>query len=293
MDEIQHIPVLLDGVLANLSPKQGETYLDLTAGYGGHATRILERTFTLGEASVLVDRDQFAVTELNEKFKGQNVQIIHKDFLSAALELKEQGRRFNIILADLGVSSPHLDIASRGFAIRYDGPLDMRMDQRQQMTAEEVINTYSEEQLRDLIRKYSEEPHAGLVARAIVQNRPMQTTKQLADVVARAWRGARPKVHPATRTFQAVRIAVNDELGMLERALPIMVDLLAPNGRLGIITFHSLEDRIVKQFFKDKTGNRYDAELIAVTNKPLEPTTDEIVFNPRSRSAKLRVVSKK
>ncbi len=286
-----HIPVLLDEVLKYLKPTKGESYLDLTGGYGGHASEILERTKN-PEGAILVDRDSNAIAELEKRFKKQDVRLINADFLSASEELRLEGKQFDLILADLGVSSPHLNEASRGFSLKSDGPLDMRMDQSQSLTAERVVNTYSAEELADIIKRYGEEPKAKRVASLIVNNRPFITTKQLADIVARAWPG-HSKVHPATRTFQALRIAVNDELELLRKSLPIwMDDLLAPGGRIAVISFHSLEDRIVKQAFADKAGDRYDAQLRLLTKKPVAGSKDELVSNPRARSAKLRAAAK-
>lgn len=299
MEKQTHIPVLLSAVLKVLGPKAGESYLDLTAGYGGHAEAILERTLQKtdsendqsGSKSTLVDRDRNAVEYLHEKFGGRGVQIIHRDFLSASRELMSAGRKFDLILADLGVSSPHLDNAGRGFSIRKQGPLDMRMDQAQSVTAETIVNEYSEAELRDLIRDLGEEPRARKIANLIADNRPIDTTTQLAEIISRAWPG-RSKIHPATRTFQALRLAVNDELGQLEKALPIWVELLNPGGRIAVISFHSLEDRMVKRAFREAAGNRYDAVLELLNKQPIGASREEIVFNPRARSAKLRAAVK-
>jgi len=288
--EPKHIPVMLREVLNILRPKVGESYLDLTAGYGGHAASVLERTLETS-SSVLVDRDENAVKELNTRFSGSGVNVIHTDFVSAAQTLLKKERTFDLILADLGVSSPHLNQASRGFSFKQDAPLDMRMDTRQSLSADEIVNSYSETALEDILKTYGEEPKAAQIASRIVKNRPIHSTTQLAEVVAQAWPGY-SKVHPATRTFQAIRIAVNNELGLLREALPLWVDLLAPDGRLVVLSFHSLEDRIVKQFFADIAGDRYDAELKLLTKKPVTPSQDEIVSNPRARSTKLRAVAK-
>ena len=286
-----HLPVLLKQVLQYLDPQSGQTYLDLTGGYGGHASSVLEQTGN-PEGSVLVDRDQNAISELEKRFAGQGIGLIHADFLTASEQLKEQGKQFDLILADLGVSSPHLNQASRGFSIKADGPLDMRMDQSQSLTAEKVVNTYSADELADLLKRYGEEPKARRIASLIVEHRPITTTSELANIVAKAWPG-HSKVHPATRTFQALRIAVNDELELLRKALPVwMDDLLAPGGRIAIISFHSLEDRIVKQALAEKAGDRYDAPLRLLTKKPVTGDDDELVSNPRARSAKLRAASK-
>lgn len=287
-----HLPVLLEPVLKYLKPKKGESYLDLTGGYGGHASEVLEKTKNPSE-TVLVDRDQNAIAELEKRFaKQKELRLINSDFLTASEELRLEEKQFDMILADLGVSSPHLNEASRGFSFKTDGPLDMRMDQTQSLTADKVVNTYSAEELADIIKRYGEEPKAKQVASLIVNNRPYTTTSELANIVARAWPG-HSKVHPATRTFQALRIAVNDELELLRKSLPIwMEDLLAPGGRIVIISFHSLEDRIVKQAFADKAGDRYDADLRLLTKKPVVGDKDELVSNPRARSAKLRAAVK-
>jgi len=287
---IQHFPVLLSSVLQILDPKSGDSYLDVTAGYGGHAFEVLERTLQ-DDRAVLVDRDQNAIDQLSSLFAGRGVQIVHNDFLSASRDLSLQKRTFDVILADLGVSSPHLNIASRGFSIRSDGPLDMRMDQRQDLTAETIVNTYSEQELARILRVYGEEPKASYIAKLLVLHRPVKTTQQLASIIAQAWPGY-SRVHPATRSFQALRIAVNDELRLVQTALPVLIDLLAPGGRLAVITFHSLEDRIVKQFFADIAGDRYDTEFRALTKRPITAVAQELVSNPRSRSAKLRAVAK-
>lgn len=286
-----HVPVMLEQVLEYLDPKVGDKYLDLTAGYGGHAEAILERTKDPSE-SALVDRDSNAITELERKFAGSGITIIKNDFYSASRDLVDKNLQFDVILADLGVSSPHLNTASRGFAISQDGPLDMRMDQSQELTASEIVNYYKEEDLAQIIRRYGEEPKARSIARLITQNRPISSTTELANIIARAYHG-RSKIHPATRTFQAIRIAVNDELGLVERSLPLWIDLLAPKGRLAIISFHSLEDRLVKSAFSEAGGDRYDAKLQILTKRPESASEQEIVFNPRSRSAKLRVAQRK
>lgn len=286
----RHVPVLLDEALRYLDPKTGETYLDLTAGYGGHAAAVLERTGNPAQA-VLVDRDQESVQVLTGKFAGGNVQIRHQDFWTASQELREQNRQFDLILADLGVSSPHLNEGRRGFSIKFGGPLDMRMDQSQALTAAAIVNSYSEAELADILRRYGEEPKARHIARAIAANRPFTSTDQLAATVAKAWR-VRSRIHPATRTFQALRIAVNDELTLLEQSLPLWIELLAPGGRLVVISFHSLEDRLVKQALQVAAGDRYDAELRVLTKRPVTATPSEIVHNPRARSAKLRAAVK-
>ncbi len=285
-----HYPVLLTEVLHYLDPQEGDSYLDLTAGYGGHAREVLDRTLKPHQTT-LVDRDLNAVAYLGTQFADSGIQIIQKDFLSASCELKAGGKQFDLILADLGVSSPHLDNANRGFSLKLDGPLDMRMDETQETTAADIVNRYDVSELERIIRVYGEEPRAKKIAQLIVEHRPIATTHELAKIVAHAWPG-HSKVHPATRTFQAIRIAVNDELELLEQSLPLWVDLLAPGGRIAVISFHSLEDRIVKQYFVSQSGNRYDAVLRLLNKQPVTGGADEVVFNPRARSAKLRAAVK-
>ncbi len=284
-----HIPVLLDEVLDVLRPKTDESYLDLTAGYGGHAAVVLERTRSI-ESAVLVDRDENAVSVLQGRF-GPEATIMHQDFASATDELTQAGKRYDLILADLGVSSPHLDQPSRGFSLASDGPLDMRMDPRQSLTAERIVNTYSEDDLIDILKRYGEEPKARAIASAIIANRPIRTTTELAGVIKHIWRGY-SKVHPATRSFQAIRIAVNDEIGLLQKSLPKWINLLTPGGRIAIVSFQSLEDRLVKQTLAEHSGDRYDANLQILTKRPITASHQELVFNPRARSAKLRAAVK-
>ena len=292
--EPTHQPVLIREVLEYLDPKTGQSYLDLTAGYGGHAAAILSAT-NAPKAAVLVDRDDNAISTLRQKFEQSGALIIHSEFLSALERLAGESRRFDMILADLGVSSPHLEDSGRGFSFNAPGPLDMRMDRRQAMDAGQIVNSHSEAELADIIRRYGEEPKAAAIARAIVRARPVADTGQLATIIAQAagFRARRGKIHPATRTFQAIRIAVNDELGQLERSLPLMLDRLSVGGRLAIISFHSLEDRLVKRFLAEYSGNTYDARLKLLTKRPITASHDEIVSNPRARSAKLRAAQQK
>ena len=287
-----HVPVLLNDTLRLLNPNKGENYLDLTAGYGGHAREILGIT-TNYEDSCLVDRDEFAIANLAQ-FEQQGVRLLHTDFLQAATQLIEEGKQFSLILLDLGVSSPQLDRAERGFSFTNNGPLDMRMDARQTLTAERVVNKWSRDELAQIFREYGEEPHrnAHKYAQAIYLNRPLHTTEELAETIKQAYRGAWRKTHPATRTFQAIRIAVNDELGQIRQVMPLLTRLLKPGGRVGVISFHSLEDRIVKQYFAEQKASGYEAELEIVTPHPVLGETSD-VHNPRSRSAKLRVAVKK
>lgn len=288
----QHVPVLLESTLELLHPRTGESYLDLTAGYGGHASQFLARTGNY-EESVLVDRDDYAISHLSD-YASKGTRLLHTDFVSAARQLVEEKRQFDIILVDLGVSSPQLDQAGRGFSFTNSGPLDMRMDRRQEQTAESLINSASAQRLTEIIREYGEEPHsqARRIADLIVSNRPFASTEELAQLITTTYRRGKSKIHPATRTFQSLRIAVNDELGQIEEMLPLLPKLLRAGGRVGVISFHSLEDRLVKRFFKDQFSAGFEAELEPVTKKPVSGATED-VHNPRSRSAKLRVAVKK
>lgn len=287
-----HIPVLLETCIDVMKPCPGESYLDLTAGYGGHAEAFLKRTNNYMD-SVLVDRDEMTLGHL-EVFARRGTDIRSTDFLQAAHQLVEEGRTFDLILADLGVSSPQLDGRERGFSFSGNGPLDMRMDRRQERTAADIVNSYSEEALIDIISRYGEEPKpvARRVAAAIIAARPLETTEDLANVIQATHRGPRKKIHPATRTFQALRIEVNQELAQVESLLPLLPKLLASGGRVGIISFHSLEDRLVKRYFAEQAKSGYEAELDILTKRPLDGA-DYDVHNPRSRSAKLRVAVKK
>jgi 16S rRNA (cytosine1402-N4)-methyltransferase len=284
-----HIPVLLNEVLEYLDPQLGNSYLDLTAGYGGHAEKIIERTKS--PEITLVDRDQNSITYLKQKFRGNNYEIIHSDFLEESISLEKANRKYDLILADLGVSSPHLNEASRGFSFLSDSKLDMRMDQTQELTAEYIVNHFDQRKLAKLIREYGEEPKAQKISRLIVDNRPIKSTVQLAQIIKKAWPGY-SKTHPATRTFQAIRILVNDELGQLEASLPIWGNLLSPGGRLVIISFHSLEDRLIKQYFRKNASSNYDSTMKLLTKTPIIASSTELVLNPRARSAKLRAVAK-
>ncbi len=288
-----HKPVLITEVLDCLDPHPGESYLDLTAGYGGHAVAVINATKT-PEATVLVDRDDNAIGTLSEIFANSGAQIIHAEFLSTTERLVGENQRFDMVLADLGLSSPHIEESTRGFSFKQNGPLDMRMDRRQELSAQQIVNDSSQEELAQILKMYGEEPRAKLIAKAIKDSRPINNTEELAKIIANAvgWRARHAKTHPATRSFQAIRIAVNDEINQLRKALPLMLQLLAPGGRVAIVSFHSLEDRLVKQFLNDNAGDRYDAELKLLTKKPIVASQSEIVSNPRARSAKMRAAAK-
>ena len=290
MEEL-HKPVLLAEVLDVLKPKAGEAYLDLTAGFGGHASEILDLTRNYKD-SVLIDRDAFAVEYLRGKYKSEPIRIVNGDFYNSVLELVECGKTFDLILADFGVSSPQLDMHERGFSFLRDGPLDMRMDRTQELTAERVVNHYPERKLAEILEQYGEERpgNAKRLAREIVHNRPFRTTLELADFVKSKSRYS--KMHPATRVFQAIRIEVNDELGLIERTLPLIPKVMKPGGRVAIITFHSLEDRLVKQYFKEAASFGEESELEVLTRGPVIAGEVELLSNPRARSAKLRAAKR-
>jgi 16S rRNA (cytosine1402-N4)-methyltransferase len=294
----QHQPVLAAQVVNLLDPKPGEIYFDGTAGYGGHASIIASK---VGDGRVILsDRDEAAIHSLQSQF-GRRADIWQLPLSEAANKLQAEDIYPDLILLDLGVSSPQLDQAARGFSFQQPGPIDMRMDTSQKLTAAEVVNHYSEAQLAALIGDYGEEHRAKIVARAIVQHRPFANTTELAAIVRKA-AGKSSKIDPATRTFQALRMVVNNELGELVTALPILTKQLAPAGRMVIISFHSLEDRIVKQWFDRQSRGcicppglpvcscGHQATVAKLTKKPLSGELDS--HNPRARSAKLRAVMK-
>ena len=293
-----HIPVLLQDTIALLSPSSGERYLDLTAGYGGHARQIIDR---IGGAqyATLCDRDDYAVDHLAD-LVDQGATVIHSDYCSAVQRLLAEKQSYDMILLDLGVSSPQLDQAERGFSFSHDGPLDMRMDRSQSTTAADLVNRDSERDLADIFNQYGEIPlsTATALARMIVWRRRRQrfaTTGDLAEAVRHKIgeldHGKYHRTHPATQVFQALRIVVNDELGQLARTLPQLASLLNHGGRLAIITFHSLEDRLVKEFMRDQSDG-LDAPYSLLTKKPIAGKINDD-SNPRARSAKLRAVCKK
>lgn len=285
-----HIPVLLKDTVPLLCPKSGEAYLDLTAGYGGHASQIIH---IIGAPNAtLVDRDHRAIAHL-APLGDKGAHLMHSDFAAAAEQLVAAGQQYDMVLVDLGVSSPQLDMAERGFSIQRDGPLDMRMDESMQRDAAEIVNRSSEKELARLIEIYGEESRARAqtIAHAIRLNRPIHSTTQLASVILATHRGGYQKIHPATRTFQALRIALNDELGQLERFLRVMPELLRPQGRVAIISFHSLEDKLVKAAFAEQASAGYEATLRLLTKKPIRGDIND-VHNPRARSASLRAAVK-
>ncbi len=291
MNDDLHQPVLLQAVLDTLQPQAGEKYLDLTVGYGGHARRILERTQNYTQAT-LVDRDNSTMSYLKD-LTGQGVQFMNCDFLAACRELVNQNKKFDLILLDIGVSSPQLDQADRGFSFQHEAKLDMRMDQTSKLTADYVVNRYSKARLIDILVKFGEEKPktAERLAIKIVTNRPITTTTQLAELVL-STKGRKGRTHPATTTFQAIRIEVNQELEQLTQTLDLLSKLLNSKGRVAIISFHSLEDRIVKNFFSNDKNKGLLSQFQILTKRPLMGK-DDLTNNPRARSAILRVAMKK
>ncbi len=301
---MSHVPVLLNAVLDSLLPAQH--LIDGTLGAGGHTRALLEA----GVTEVLgLDADPMAIeiAHANLSAYPNRAHIVHTSYANMTAEAHRlDWKKVDGILLDLGVSSMQLDTPGRGFAFRADGPLDMRFNpDGERPSAANIVNLWDEAELADLFYKYGEEPHGRKIARAIVAARPLSTTQALAAVVERANpRRKGDKIHPATRIFQALRIAVNDELSVVEKVLPKAIDLLRPGGRLAVISFHSLEDRIVKQTFKLESTDcicpprtpicvcGHKARVRLVTRKPLMADDAEIAQNPRSRSAKLRVVEK-
>lgn len=294
---LRHTPVLVDEVIEVLRPSKGESFLDMTAGYGGHATALLEKVGSTGKG-YLIDQDAQAITALQNEFgKNKAITIIKANF--ADREVAERVPPVDMILLDLGVSSAQLDDAERGFSFQTDSKLDMRMNQEQSLGAYEIVNHTPESELADIIYQYGEERRSRQIAAAIVQARrvsPIASTEQLSKIVAHIVH-RRGKVHPATKTFQAIRIAVNDELGRLDQILAELPQRINPGGRIAIISFHSLEDRRVKQAFRalsrdtqDEYGQVTDrASFKLVTKKAILGSLEDR-NNPRARSAKLRAV---
>ena len=300
-----HIPVMFDEVMTALRPRSGANYLDATVGGGGHTEGLLERSAPGGRV-LGTDADPNAIARAGERLSRYGERaVLRQAWLNEAPALvRELGLLpLDGVLVDLGLSSNQLDDPQRGFSFMRDGPLDMRFDPTRGLSAAELINRSDVASLVQLLNEYGEVERARRVAEAIWSARPMQTTAQLRDAVAGVAR-SRGHIHPATQVFQALRIAVNDELRRLWDTLPALIDCLAPGGRLAVITFHSLEDRIVKQAFREASTTKVDqpgfgsdglaqvARICLVNKKPIVPSDAEIAANARARSAKLRIVEK-
>ncbi len=306
----QHLPVLLREVVQGLQLAPGTTAIDGTLGGGGHTAALLEASEPDGRLLAL-DADPAAIRRVAQRLadllESGRLTLVQANFVEiAAVAQAHDFTNVDAILLDLGVSSFQLETAARGFSFLQDGPLDMRFDPTSGPSAADIVNTWNERELADLIYRYGEERHSRRIAAFLVRHRPFETTAQLAAAVERAVGGRRgERLHPATRTFQALRIAVNRELEHLEAALPQCQSLLKPGGRLAVISFHSLEDRIVKHwmqagaldFLRDPHhpygGTPVEPALRVVTRKPITPSVEETERNPRSRSAKLRIAEKR
>jgi 16S rRNA (cytosine1402-N4)-methyltransferase len=307
---MSHSPVLFQEVMDALQPRAGGRYLDVTAGGGGHAAGVLERSGPDGRL-MATDADPQAVARVADRLQpfGERASVA-RGWIDEAVAMAATAGMTPLdgILADLGLSSFQLDEAGRGFAFMREGPLDMRFSAGDgpEPSAARLINEADLDELSDWLRAYGEIENPRRVAEAILGARPITTTTQLRDIVAGVARvGRRQRIHPATLVFQALRIVVNDELGRLQRALPDLIGALAPGGRLAVITFHSLEDRVVKLAFREAATERtaipgfganqveQAAAVTLLTRKPIEPTEAEIAANPRARSAHLRVVEKR
>jgi 16S rRNA (cytosine1402-N4)-methyltransferase len=314
---IQHCPVLVDEVLTGLNVQPGGCFIDGTLGGGGHTQLLLRHTRVtgangVGNGRILgLDVDPAAIQRVRERFPDEigagRLQLSQGPFDQIARVARQRGfAGVDGILLDLGLSSFQLDTPARGFAFQHDGPLDMRFDPSTGDSAAELINNSTGVEIADILYQYGEERASRAIARAIVASRPVTTTAELANIVTKAvGRRGWQKIHPATRTFQALRIAVNDELGQLERALPQIPGLLRDGGRVAIIAFHSLEDRLVKRWMRDHarrfrpdptlpTGGQEQIPALSIYNKkPIVPAAAEIERNPRSRSARLRIAEKR
>ena len=304
-----HVPVLVREIIEFLRPEPGKRYLDGTVGGGGHAEAILDHSSPTGLLLGL-DRDDQAIAAAQERLhRFKNNAVIRQASFAAAKEIlvEMNWQKVNGVILDLGISSHQLDVAERGFSFQSSARLDMRMDRRQSLTAFEIVNEFPAGQIAKILYDYGEEPSARRIAAAIAQERKkhsIESTFELAGIVERI-KGRRPGGHhPATRTFQALRIAVNDELGNLRRFLESGFDLLEPGGRMAIVSFHSLEDRLVKTSFRQWSQSclcpprtprcecGWSQKVKLLTKRPIVPSSEEIVANPRARSAKLRAVAR-
>jgi 16S rRNA (cytosine1402-N4)-methyltransferase len=301
-----HLPVLYQPIISFLRPGTGCQLVDCTVGGGGHAYGLLQASHPDGRLLGL-DVDPQALTQATQRLSifGERAILKRASYEDLANQLEEIGwQEVDGILLDLGVSSFQLDTATRGFSFKKEASLDMRFDPDAPLKADDLVNGLPENELADIIYRYGEERRSRQIARAIVNHRPIHSTRQLADLVAKTTSSGKDGLHPATRTFQALRIAVNHELEAIQNVLPQAVSALAPGGRLAVISFHSLEDRIVKQYFQRESRDcicppeqpvctcGHIASLVLITRKPERPSAEEIEKNPRARSAKLRVAEK-
>lgn len=291
-----HIPVLLKEVIENLDPKPGENFVDCTFGFGGHGEAILKRIAPNGRVlGIEWDEEKIKIQNSKGKIESQNLKVVNDSYANLREIIKRENfRPVNGILLDLGLSSWDFENSGRGFSFQKDEPLDMRYSESQALTAKEIINKWSEEELAGIFRDYGQERFAKNIAKRIVDTRcrqPIETTFQLVAIIRKSFPRSYKfgKVHVATRTFQALRIAVNNELENLKAVLPQALDILEKNGRLAIISFHSLDDAIVKKFFKQQAKSN---SLQILTKKPIIASLQETKENSKARSAKLRVAIK-
>ncbi len=304
--EVPHQPVLYQQILDYLKPASPGKYVDGTLGAGGHASGILLACAPQGRLLGLdVDSRAIEIARRRTAEFGDRIVIRHASYSELAQQLAELGWRcVDGMLLDLGVSSMQLDNAERGFSFLKEAPLDMRFDDTQTLTAARLLDMLDQQHLTEVLRDYGEEPRAAQIAAAILRNRPIRTTTQLASLVLAVYKGQRGKIHPATRTFQALRMATNKELDSLEQGLEQGLAALCPGGRLAVISFHSLEDRIVKHLFQRESRDclcppeqvictcGHKATIKVITKGAVTPPQEEIALNPRARSAKLRVAEK-
>lgn len=302
-----HESVLLKESIDNLNLKENSIIVDCTLGYGGHSSAILKK---ISEGYLYAfDQDEEAITYAKERLNAiaQNYEIIHTNFVNLKEEMEKRNVNPDGILFDLGVSSPQLDEAERGFSYHKDARLDMRMNQEQKLSAYEVVNDYPYEKLKEILLKYGEEKYAGSIAKGIISKRkskPIETTLELAEIVKESVpEKYRNKSHPARKTFQAIRIEVNDELNVFEKALKEALEIIKPGGRICVITFHSLEDKICKKIFNESSSLPPELKKLPIVPKEYEPkykliasispTDTEINQNKRSRSSHLRVIERR
>ena len=307
-NDLPHRSVLYHEIILALRPRNHGRYVDSTVGAGGHAWGILNASSPEG-LLLGIDLDPGALALAGQRLAefGKRFTLVQASYTTLLEQVQQLGwENVHGIVIDLGVSSMQLDTPERGFSFQAEGPLDMRFGPTQPLTAADVVNGWSERDLADLIWRYGDEQQSRKIARAIVQARPLSTTRQLAELVTRTVKShpKGPRIHPATRTFQALRIAVNEELQSLERFLPQAVAALAPEGRLAVISFHSLEDRIVKQFFRRESRDcicppelpvctcGHKATIVEINRHPMEASPEEVETNPRARSARLRIAEK-
>jgi 16S rRNA (cytosine1402-N4)-methyltransferase len=305
-ESLAHQPVLYNEIIHFLQPQRSGRYIDGTVGAGGHARGILDASEPDGILLGLdLDTTALELARKNLESYQDRVFLVHSSFGNLRKQLNAMGwQMVDGILLDLGLSSMQIDTPGRGFSFRQEASLDMRFNQQNPLSAKDLVNNLPEGELADLLYKYGEERRSRQVAKAIVKSRPIESTLELAKIIASATSSGRPGRHPATRSFQALRIAVNDELAVLEKVLPQAISSLKQNGRLAVIAYHSLEDRIVKHYFRQESQDcicppeqivcicGHKAAVKVITKRPIRPQEEEIIRNSRARSARLRVVEK-